>query len=534
MNTTRSLRVFAGLTAIGLFVAVLPVNSQQTPPPQGMGAQAVLRSSEQLQLTSRQRSQISAILQKTAAEFNRLSRAQRGQSGLAERLEALRQDAQEDALALLNDDQRKVWDNLKAPGSSVSGTQRKGSAAQNEEVVARSLIIPSIEEMKNPPARGAFGPNAEITRTASHPASGSRYVILTDYRDAVAVAALERLAEHRDGKILTVASLGTLHESAQACVEIRDQLRELKPGCLAIAPRIDSYRENLHLCMLKILCSLDDDPQLDAFPGYLMARDSHGLAELIDRTIAFQPIAKSDLAPVSIGAIEDVDARRYRSYQKAKVMQRMFAEAGKDSPAIIITTRESHTRRDDFPDLQAGSGDIAMLPGSERHTFDRLSPAAVSALDDNNLLYMFGHGTTERICGTKTSAFADIDFTDELVFCGSCMSATPLQSDRQPANSDSQASRFASYAMDNGAVMLLGHMGLCGGFPKVYPMSELVLDGLSAGESYQRLMNALIGAKPIPDYYSQSSTAPQPGPADPANGLLYVLWGDPALVPITD
>ena len=79
--------------------------------------------------------------------------------------------------------------------------------------------------------------------------------------------------------------------------------------------------------------------------------------------------------------------------------------------------------------------------------------------------------------------------------------------------------------------MILGHMGLCGGFPKVFPMSELVLDGNSIGESYQRLMNALIAGKPIPAYYP----APEKrrlNSRDSANGLLYVLWGDPALVPI--
>jgi hypothetical protein len=86
--------------------------------------------------------------------------------------------------------------------------------------------------------------------------------------------------------------------------------------------------------------------------------------------------------------------------------------------------------------------------------------------------------------------------------------------------------------VDNGAVLMLGHMGLCGGFPKVYPMAELVLDGLSSGEAYQRLMNAVIRDRPIPDYY------PEPAPSradarDPANGLLYILWGDPALVAVS-
>jgi hypothetical protein len=205
----------------------------------------------------------------------------------------------------------------------------------------------------------------------------------------------------------------------------------------------------------------------------------------------------------------------------------MFAENGKESPAIIITTRQSHTEREDFPKLPASERNIVMLPKAERYTFDNLSEPAMQALNDNNVLFMYGHGTTGRICGVDVDAFAEVDFADELVFCGSCMSASPYDADRVDLKSKRGDKRFAFHAVENGAVMFLGHMGLCGGFPKVFPMSELVLSGLSTGEAYQQLMNSIIGEKPIPDYY----TGPA-GRRDPANGYLYVLWGDPALVPI--
>ena len=362
---------------------------------------------------------------------------------------------------------------------------------------------------------------------------GDAYVIITDYRDPVATAAINRLAQHRGGSVLKVGSLADLHKSSSDCLELREQLSDLKPRFVAVAPRMESYRENLHLCMLKLLSSLDGDPELDAFPGYLMADDSAGLAALIDRTIRFRPLEESDLKPASIGAIEDTDSRRYRSYQKAKVIQRMFAERDIDSPAIIITTRRSHMQREDFPELDKSGQNVAMLPDSERHTFAALSEDAAASLADNNLLFMFGHGTAERICGTTVSAFDEVDFTDELVFCGSCMSAMPLDPDRPVPRPPGNDKRFASYAIENGAVMMLGHMGLCGGFPKVYPMSELVLQGVPVGEAYQRLMNALIAGKPIPEYYpDKNSGRTGRGGSDPANSLLYVLWGDPALVPI--
>jgi hypothetical protein len=517
-----SCRILFAITLCLWGVMVPLAHSQQS---QGMGAQAFLKNAERLQLTSEQQAKISGIVRKTVSEFKRLSQSDRGKPGLAARLDTLRSGARKEALAILSDQQKAIWEQLnKAPSSNPAQTDA-------DEISARSLIIPSIEEMKNPPSPGAFGSSAGITRTQPHPASGESYVILSDHSDPIAVRALEHLANHRNGKVLAVESLGTLYESPKDFAKLQEELRMISPRFVAIAPRADSYRENMHLCMLKLLAGLDEDPELDAFPGYLVASDSEHLAELIERTIQFKPLSPGSIEPASIGTIEDTDSRRYRSYQKAKVMQKLFADQGKESPVIIITTRQSHTKRADFPDLASSAGNIAMLPVSERHTFESLSPEATSALSQNNILYMFGHGTTDRICGTQASAFAEIDFANELVFCGSCLSAMPFQTDRLHPDSRKSGKRFAFHAMDGGAVMILGHMGLCGGFPKVFPMSELVLDGNSIGESYQRLMNALIAGKPIPAYYP----APEKrrlNSRDSANGLLYVLWGDPALVPI--
>ena len=62
-------------------------------------------------------------------------------------------------------------------------------------------------------------------------------------------------------------------------------------------------------------------------------------------------------------------------------------------------------------------------------------------------------------------------------------------------------------------------------------MAEHVLDGLSVGEAYQRVMNALIGNRPLPGYYLQPASR-QNNPNDAANTLLLILWADPALAPI--
>ena len=491
----------------------------------GQGAQAVLRKSDQLELTDSQKDQIRAIQRETVQEYNQLSSRERGRPGLSQKLSDLRKQAQDEALQLLTSSQRQVWNRLagpeRAPTSSSPSEARPGGDG--------SLLIPSIDELKNPPFPGAFGPSTGLAKMEPHEVPSQGYLILTDHTDPIARDALDQLAQHREGKVISLESLGELHESPSDLQALQETVRKAGPRYVAIAPKNESYRENMHLSMLKLLSGIDDDPELDAFPGYLMASDAEGLAELVQRTIQFRPLAATEIEPVSIGAIEDADARRYRSYQKAKVMQKMFAEQGRKSPAIITTTRKSHTEREDFPELPTSEGNIVMLPSSERHTFDRLSLPAEKALEKNNLLFLYGHGTTSRICGIDIDAFASIDFTNELVFCGSCMSATPYEADRVNLESKRDDKRFAFYAMDNGAVMMLGHMGLCGGFPKVFPMAELVLSGTSTGEAYQQLMNSLIGGRPIPEYYSGP-----PASRDPRNGYLYVLWGDPALIPIAD
>ncbi|MGB0580015.1 MAG: hypothetical protein ACPGVU_09965 [Limisphaerales bacterium] len=492
----------------------------------GKGAQALLQNSSQLSLSARQRSEISAVVRRTVAEFNRIRQAERGRPELAAKLDGLRQASQKEALKLLSPEQQRQWKKLASP----TGAPRSKPASSSDRGASKSLLIPTIAEMRDPPSPGAFGSTTGIMPTKAHAPQGEGYVIVTDHKEPVARQALDRLATHRKGKVICVPSLGELFKQKGEFDRLKKSLRKLMPRFVAVAPVVDSYRENMHLSVLKLLTGLDDDPELDAFLGYLIASDAASLAALVERTLNFQALRSEQLAPASIGAIEDMDARRYRSYQKAKVVQRMFAEEGTESPAIIITTRKSHTERDDFPKLAAAEKNIAMLPASERHTFASLSAPAKQALNRNNLLFMFGHGTPERIVGTRVSAFAQIDFSNELVFCGSCYSASPYRADRHDL-SDKKGKRFAFHAMDNGAVMMLGHMGLCGGFPVVYPMAEHVLAGLSTGEAYQRIMNARIGGQPIPDYYPE----PAPPKADrrsKGNGLLYVLWGDPALTPI--
>jgi hypothetical protein len=392
----------------------------------------------------------------------------------------------------------------------------------------KSLYIPTIEELRNPTSSSSYGPNSGLVNLKSHSVSSEGYLILTDYTDQEVLFALNELAKARAGTVIRLKCLGTLHENPRGMKLVKQEIRKANPRFIAVAPKVESFRENMHLCMLKLISNLDSDVQLDAFFGYLIASTPKKLIQLVHRSIQFQPLTQQQVNPVSIGAIEDTDGRRYRSYQKAKIMQKMFAHSGKDSTAIIVTTRKSHTLRDDYPKLSPDEGNIVMSPKSKQQTFQSLSLQAQLAIERSNLLFMYGHGTTNRICGIKISAFSETNFFNKIIFCGSCMSAAPYKSDRVNLNLMADHKRFAFHAMDNGAIIMLGHMGLSGGFPKVFPMAEKILNGTTAGEAYQQLMNSIIEKSPIPNFYGGTAQR-----RDPGNKFLYVLLGDPFLLPIT-
>ena len=113
----------------------------------GQGAQGVLRKGEALGLSDLQEKQIREILNKTVKEYNDLRTREQGSPGLSEKLRSLRKGAEDKSLDLLTLEQRKRWNELAGksmrppdPGSSTSQPAMDGS-----------LLIPTIEELRNPP-----------------------------------------------------------------------------------------------------------------------------------------------------------------------------------------------------------------------------------------------------------------------------------------------------------------------------------------------------------------------------------------------
>jgi|GEM_PF-857289 len=527
----------------------------------GQGAGALLEPeiAAKLQLTEAQTQQIQAIQRTTSDKYKETLNAGRGRPGLKAELEKIREDGQQQAVSLLNRRQKRLWEQL-ASGAVVAAPtpaptpmptpappppRPSGPPDRADEIASRSLIIPSIEQLRHPPGPNAYGPNARMLQTREHAPKGDRYVVLTDYPGKKALNALQRLADSHQGVIVRTPSLGDLFQTPQEFERLKTELQRLAPRYVAIAPRAVSYRQNMHLAVLKLLSSFDGNPDLDVFPGYLIAPDAEKLSDLTDRILAFKPMVRTQLKPAIIGTIEDDGRTRYRSYQKAKVMQKMFTEEGRDPSAVFVVTNRALTTREDFPQLGGTPGETAMLPTRPKELVTNFSAPAKQALSGRNILFLFGHGVPDRVCGTKVAAFSPLDFSNELVFCGSCMSASSSHDDRLKKENQPDTQRFASMATDRGAIAVLGHMGLCEGFPEVFPVAENVLGGLSLGEAYQRTMNALIGNKPLPAYYETAG----PGKAgddgdedanavesvmqkDPVNDLMLILWGDPALVPI--
>ena len=64
--------------------------------------------------------------------------------------------------------------------------------------------------------------------------------------------------------------LARMGESESEIERLRGELRQRKVKWVAIAPRLETFRENTVLGVWELLSSLDDDVQLDCQPGFLV------------------------------------------------------------------------------------------------------------------------------------------------------------------------------------------------------------------------------------------------------------------------
>lgn len=147
-----------------LALAVSPTLAQQ-------GARSLLKFGDELELTTDQRSEISEIVRTTVREYKELQSREKGSPSLAGKLGALRQEAQEKALRLLSSNQRRTWSELNT-GNAPTRRTTSISRPRSEDSDDRSLIIPTIDELKNPPSPGASlrSPTGQAVSLRSAPA----------------------------------------------------------------------------------------------------------------------------------------------------------------------------------------------------------------------------------------------------------------------------------------------------------------------------------------------------------------------------
>lgn len=423
-------------------------------------------------------------------------------------------------------------DEIEKSGIRIRFTRPAGQNGRSRE-----FTIPAVKDLMRVdrdtrPTRQAMINSAFVLKTQTHAVQGDKYVIVTDHVEPSYRESLARLAKYRQGVILQVDDLSLLYKDPQAVDELRRKLRDVGVRYVAIAPRPASFRENMLLGMWQILATLDDDPQLDAYPGVLLASDPQKFAALIDRSIQHKVVGKTNsLRPFAISQVRT--ATELRSLQKAGVMRKMFAALGYATPTLAIYGTQARNA------LKLEADDIWNVHCETRQKFVRQLPEpAAQEFHKASLVIMHGHGIPGMSCGLDVDGIPR-DFSGKVLLCGSCFSAAPAVSDlpamsRAPGGyTVGQRDAFAQRAIDNGATVVFAHMRLNSGFPHLFPVLESWMAGQSVGQAYQQLLNALIALQDLqPDQFVvRPQTA---GRRLPQNRLLYVVFGDPALTPLGD
>jgi len=419
-------------------------------------------------------------------------------------------------------------------GIAADGSRMSKSSSLSKPQSSRSLKIPSIESLlradrNHPPTRQLSANSEYVLRTQPHETAGETYVVLTDHTDSNYLESLNRLAKHHRGEVIWVKDLARMGELESEIEWLREELRQRKVKWVAIAPRLETFRENTVLGVWELLSSLDDDVQLDCQPGFL-ASNFQAFRKLIDQSINYSSIRFKGLRPFAISQVQN--STETRSLQKSAMLKSHFKESGIPVPIVAIYGAQADTA----PRLPGEQ--VWNLKVESRKKFVQTMPAdATKSLQDSNLVVMHGHGIPGMSCSLDIDGLP-ADMSGKILLSGSCFSASPVASDlpamrQAPGGYEvQQRDAFILRAIDNGAVVAFGHQRLSSGFPHLYPVLESWVNGQTVGAGYQQLINALIefGGFKSGKFLIQKDQ--KSNKRLPQNRLLYVVIGDPALQPI--
>ncbi|MED5585348.1 MAG: hypothetical protein VYB61_03245 [Verrucomicrobiota bacterium] len=402
-----------------------------------------------------------------------------------------------------------------------------GSSAQEFQVPEVSTL-PRIDRDSPRPSRAILRNSAFILKMQTHPPLGEAYVILTDHKKEEYLKPLRKLAKHRNATIVKTTSLAAIHQP-DVLEKLKGKLKKLTPRYVALAPRMESFRENMLLGAWELLSTLDKDPYLDAYPGILPATSPANFNALIDRTINYRSIGQKDLKPFAISQVPS--NTESRSLQKAGILRKVFADYGIQTPTLAIYT----PRATDAPQLKGNQ--VWNIRVAEKGKFVRkfdVQPG--KALNNAQLVIMHGHGIPGMSCSVDIEGIPS-QSSNQVILSGSCFSAVPINSDLPRMTSApggykvDRRPAFGTRYLDRGGTVFFGHMRLSSGFPHLYPVLENWLQGASVGEAYQQLINAIIEMRGFrPGNFIVKTPVQQR--RIPQNTLLYAIFGDPALKPL--
>ena len=327
-------------------------------------------------------------------------------------------------------------------------------------------------------------------------------------------------------RVLRVADLNTLHADKSAMARVKGELREAKVRYLAVAPRMETFRENTVLGLWELTTTLDEDPQVDVLPGLLVASSGKHMAAIVDRFIKHVPQSAEAFAPFAINQV--ASNQELRSLQKSGILRKMFGKMGYPTPTVAVYTPRA-TKAPKLPGDKVWNVQLEV-----RGEFLKALPTpAAGEFEKASLVVMHGHGIAGMSCSVDVEAIPS-DVSGKIIMCGSCFSSAPITTDfpvrrgRGGGAGREPRPAFALRAVENGATVVFGHMRLCGGFPHLFPVLECWLAGETVGEGYQRLVNALIAKSGV---RSGGFVVRAGQGGQPQNSLLYVVLGDPALRP---
>lgn len=405
---------------------------------------------------------------------------------------------------------------------------------QNWDSKLAKIEIPEIENIErvvpgNRPSKQSMRNTEYIVETERHKVDGKRYIILTDHQSLEHVGALKRLAKHHKGEILFSKDLSKLYQDAAEFERLKSELNRLDAKYVAIAPQEASYRENMLLGVFELLANLDDDNELDVYPGVLYASDAESFEKLITRSVNHKPQTSKRLSPLASCMVPN--KKELRSLQKNAIIHNLFAKYGHDAPILNLYT----ARAQGGPELSGSKTYRMDMPA--RKFAKQLPDQIKKVVDNSSLMVLHGHGLPGVSCGLDIDAFAD-GVSPDVVLCGSCFSASVQQSDLTEMKISPDGfpiiprKAFAVNAIDNGSTVVFGHMRLNNGFPKLYPVLETFLEGRTVGEAYQELINACLKQGNFSSKELAVEEKPENARRIKQNALLYVLFGDPALQPL--